>query len=95
MQFVDIDIWYSCRNHFANASTEIDAAEEELDNVSQRILLTNVSLAELDRKVNALHSAADDLKDRAINLQQSNVEGKQKHYSIYCGIVDCDHVSIS
>lgn len=63
------------RETFGNTSLELDNVEGVLANVSQRILLTNVSLDELERKVDALQSSADSLKDRAINLQEANVEG--------------------
>jgi hypothetical protein len=54
----------------------LDAVEGNLSNISQRILRSNVSLDELERKVDALQSSADALKDTAINLQEANVEGK-------------------
>ncbi len=63
------------RNTFANTSSALDAVGEVLATVSQKVLLTNVSLSELERKVDSLQSAASSLKDKAINLQEANVEG--------------------
>ena len=66
--------------------------EKVVAGVSQRILLTNVSLGELERKVEGLESSANSLKDRAINLQEANVEGKQiltllKGFYVLCAFI--------
>lgn len=54
---------------------DLDEIGNILATVSQKVLLTNVSLAELERKAEALQNASDSLKDKAINLQEANVEG--------------------
>jgi len=63
------------RKTFDETSAELDTVEGNLGAISQRILKSNVSLDELERKVDALQSSADSLKGSAINLQEANVEG--------------------
>lgn len=74
---VNILIFPQLRENFGNTSLSLDSVGEVLANISQRILLANVSLGELERKVDSLQASATTLKDKAINLQESNVEGEK------------------
>lgn len=68
----------SCFSRYAygNTSEGLDAVTDVLANVSQKLLLTTVSLDVLEKKVDSLQVSANSLKDKAINLQEANVEGK-------------------
>jgi len=71
------------RKEFTNSSAALDSVGEILATVSQKVLLTNVSLAELEKKADALQSSANSLKDKAINLQEANVEGRNTESRLY------------
>lgn len=68
------------REEFANSSAALDEVGKILETVSQKVLLTNVSLNDLEKKADGLKASADSLKNKAINLQEANVEGNEIWY---------------
>ncbi|XP_063219684.1 laminin subunit beta-1 isoform X2 [Bacillus rossius redtenbacheri] len=70
-----VQIVEKLRSDLNQSSNALDSVENQLQNTTQRIYLTNLALADLQNKSENLRNKAKNLKNEATKLQEANVEG--------------------